>query len=463
MSLLKEKREERARVYSQATELMKQPQTAEIRGRVEKLLNDVESLSQHITQIERADKLGNFSATTDVASPETVASAATYRSAYKDYLQRGPRAWANHQSRSGKRVMGEDSETLLEETRQRLEKASPEQRDQQAGQQSIAYSEGTTGGYFVPAGFVYDVDKATKYYCDLLSEGTVRVLETATGNILPYPTSNDTDQAWHILGEAQQIQQNNSGSGTRAANYPSVGTPPTTDAGDLLVGHVNFSAWKGSTGLIRVSLELAQDSAFNMEAFLTDAFAVRLGRGYEAYLTNGTGSNQPFGIVPAVTNSNPAYVTAAGSYNNDKDADNTGANSIGYQDLVALIHSVDPSYRKGAKFMLHDQTLAHLKTRLDGFGRPLWVPSAREGEPDRIAGYPYVINQSLPQIAASAKTVFFGAWQKFIVRKVKDLQVMRLDERFADFGQVAYVGFSRVDSNLIDAGTKPISYFQQHS
>jgi hypothetical protein len=38
-----------------------------------------------------------------------------------------------------------------------------------------------------------------------------------------------------------------------------------------------------------------------------------------------------------------------------------------------------------------------------------------------------------------------------------------LDERFADYGEVAYVGFSRIDSRLVDAGTHPISYLVQHS
>lgn len=113
--------------------------------------------------------------------------------------------------------------------------------------------------------------------------------------------------------------------------------------------------------------------------------------------------------------------------------------------------------------MFADTTLRFLRTLLDKFGRPLWVPGVADDEPDTIAGYQYVINQSFPTIAASAVTVAFGAWSKFIARKVRDLQVLRLDERFADFGEVAYVAFSRIDSNLVDAGTHPLNVLQQHS
>jgi HK97 family phage major capsid protein len=187
-----------------------------------------------------------------------------------------------------------------------------------------------------------------------------------------------------------------------------------------------------------------------------------LGRGYETYLTNGSGSNAPTGILTAIAASGATPVTAAGSSANDGTS-NTGANSIGYADLINLIHSVDPSYRRGAAFMLHDTTVRFLKTLLDKYGRPLWVPAVKDGEPDTICGYKYVVNQSFPVLAASATTVAFGDWSKFIVRRVKDLSVIRLDERFADYGEVAFVGFSRIDSNLVDAGTHPLNVLKQHS
>jgi hypothetical protein len=44
---------------------------------------------------------------------------------------------------------------------------------------------------------------------------------------------------------------------------------------------------------------------------------------------------------------------------------------------------------------------------------------------------------------------------------VKELVVLRLVERFADYGQVAFIGFARYDGNLLDAGTHPVKYLQQ--
>jgi HK97 family phage major capsid protein len=479
VSRLQEIMEKRAKVHADAVVLINKPeQTNETRAQIKAMLADVDVLGEDIATIQRSDKMAaELAAKTGVIPAEEqrggVTPAEEYRDAYFDFMQHGrPNGPKNirggasaaqiaklEAAQSAWTNMNEEQRRVVLAKQAAFSSLSAEKRDQQAGTQSITYTEGNLGGYFVPAGFVYDIEQATKFYANLMDGSSIRIMETATGNVLPYPTSNDTNEAWTLLSETTQIVDN----GT-TPNYPvQGGSAPAANPGNVLASQVTFGAYKGSTGLVRVSLELMQDSAFSLEAFLKEAFAVRLGRGYEYYLTLGSGSNAPLGIIPAIAASGATAVTAAGSSLNDGVAGNTGANSIGYQDIVNLIHSVDPEYRRGAKFMFHDQTLASLKTRVDKFGRPLWVPSVKDDAPDTLCGYPYVINQSIAQIAPSATTVAFGLWSKFVARKVRDLSIVRLDERFADYGEVAYVGFSRIDSRLVDAGTHPLNCLIQHS
>jgi HK97 family phage major capsid protein len=475
--------ERRAQIHSEATLLMKAEQTAETRAKVKTMFTDIDAIGQDLANIERADKVAAELATRSGAiAPNAeqhgaTAEAEEYRNAYWDFMQNG-RPNTKAAVRGGAAAA---SFATLEETKATVERMLPEQRskavreqveaerrmarlplekrDQQAGSQSIVYTEGNLGGYFVPAGFVYDIDVATKYFAPLLDGSTIRVMETATGNVLPYPTSNDTNDAWTLLAENQQVVDNGV-----TPNYPNQGaSAPTANPGNVLAGQVSFSAYKGTTGLIRVSLELMQDSAFSLEAFLKEAFSTRLGRGYEYFLTQGSGVNAPLGFIPAIAASGATPVVAQGSFNEDGISGNTGVNSIGWQDLVNVEHSVDPTYRRGAKWQMSDLTLASLKTRVDKFGRPFWVPAVKDGMVDTILGYPYVINQSMAQIGASATVIAFGQWSKFIARKVRDLSIARLDERFADYGQVAYVGFSRIDSRLVDAGTHPLNVLVMHS
>lgn len=469
MSKKQELLEKRARIHAEAVTVMAAEQTAETRSKVKTMFEDIDAIGVDLQNIERSDKMAaDLAAKQGAILPGAeqrtdAVVAAEYKKAYFDYLQNGrpntKMAIRGGAAASSFAALEGAQRTWEAKTQEQRNAQIAEQRDQSAGSQSILYVEGNLGGYFIPAGFVYDIEQATKYYAPLLDGSTIRVMETATGNVLPYPTSNDTNEAWTLLSENTQVVDN----GT-TPNYPSQGTSaPAANPGNVLAGSVSFSAYKGTTGLVRVSLELMQDSAFSLEAFLKEAFSVRLGRGYEYYLTQGSGSNAPLGLIPAIAASGATPVVASGSFNEDAIAGNTGANSIGWQDLVNLEHSVDPTYRRGAKFMLHDLTVASLKTRLDKFGRPFWVPAVKEGMVDTILGYPYVVNQSIAQIGASATTVAFGQFNKFIARKVRDLSIARLDERFADYGQVAYVGFSRIDSRLVDAGTHPLNVLIQHS
>jgi HK97 family phage major capsid protein len=232
---------------------------------------------------------------------------------------------------------------------------------------------------------------------------------------------------------------------------------------DLTAGQVIFGAYKYTSGVIRVSLELAQDSAFDLEALVARQMGIRFGREWEDITTNGDGSNKPTGILTAIANSGATPVIAAGSSANSGGSE-TGANSIGWADLVNLEHSVDKSYRKGARYMCHDLTVSKLAQVLDKFGRPLFVPGTTEnGGVDRVNGYPVVVNNSMPTVAASNVSMAFGDLSKFMIRKVKDYQVLVLRERYADFGQIGYIGFARIDSNLVDAGTHPINVLMQHS
>jgi HK97 family phage major capsid protein len=316
------------------------------------------------------------------------------------------------------------------------------------------------GGYFVPKGFVYDVEEALKYYGPMLL--TSEIMDTATGQPLPYPTDNDTTIMGELVGEGQQVTEK-----------------------DVSLGQVLFGAWKFSSKMVKLSLELMQDSAFDMESYLKKKLAIRIGRIYNNQFTVGTGTNAPNGIVTAVvaacgtpsttpwaavqagfSNGYGIPLIAAGAAANDGGAE-TGGTSIGSQDLDNLEHTVDPLYRRGAAYMFHDQTLRRIKVLLDKYGRPLWKPSVASGEPDRINDYPFFINNDMTPVPAIASannnTVLFGQLDKYVIRRVKELGIITLRERFADYGQLALIGFSRADGQLLDAGTHPICYLQQAS
>lgn len=278
-----------------------------------------------------------------------------------------------------------------------------------------------SGGYLVPVDLADSIEVALKYFGGMRQVATI--LRTASGAVLNYPTNNDTTNVGAIL------------SGTAAEQ-------------DLTFGNVPFGAYTYTTKQIPVQNELLEDSAFDLDAFIRSAFVNRVGRIQNTHFTVGTGTAQPTGVVTAAT----AGITAAVG----------GATSLTYNNFVDITHSVDVAYRPGAKFMFNDLTLAAARKIVDTLGRPLLGMGLNGGDPDAILGYKFVINNDVAPIAASAKSILFGDFSKFMIRDVANsLSIMRLSELGALSNTTIFVGFVRADSNLIDAGTGPVKYFTQ--
>jgi HK97 family phage major capsid protein len=142
----------------------------------------------------------------------------------------------------------------------------------------------------------------------------------------------------------------------------------------------------------------------------------------------------------------------------------TAAAGFTYPNIVDLEHSVDVAYRRqGAAFMTHDVTVAKLKKLLDTTNRPIWQPSAEagmaQGAPSTLLGYPVYINNDMATVQTTGtRAILFGNLKKYMVREVLGIDLIRLDERYADFHQVAFLAIARADGNLLNAGTNPVRY-----
>jgi HK97 family phage major capsid protein len=101
--------------------------------------------------------------------------------------------------------------------------------------------------------------------------------------------------------------------------------------------------------------------------------------------------------------------------------------------------------------MARDAVLGSIRKLKDTTNQPLWQPSMQAGVPDTILGYPITVNNDMPAMAANAYSILFGDFQRYyIVRQVRDIQMLRLEERYADFLQVGFLAFARYDGTKDD-------------
>lgn len=207
--------------------------------------------------------------------------------------------------------------------------------------------------------------------------------------------------------------------------------PESDDAfGQQLIG-----AHKLAT-LIKVSEELLQDSAFDLEGYFRKEFARRLGDAEENAFINGNGTGKPTGILNATGGASVGVTTAS-------------ATAITADEIIDLYYSLKAPYRKKAVWILNDSTVKAIRKLKDANGQYLWQPGLRDGEYDTILGKRIYTSPYVPEIAAGAKTIIFGDLSYYWIGDRKGITFRRLNERYAETGQVGFIASKRVDAKLI--------------
>ena len=272
---------------------------------------------------------------------------------------------------------------------------------------------GASGGFLVPEGFSGVLDVATEFTGQV--ERVAKKLDTASGNPLDYPTVNDTGNDAAIKAEGG-----------------------ATTATDMTFGNVTFNSYN-YTSLVRVSKQLIDDAGFNLDSFLVEALGERVARATNIDFTTGNGTDKPKGIVDESLEG--AEVATSGA--------------LVANDVLNLIHSIDPSYRNKSSFgLMCSGTIMALLQKL-GVGSsndfPIFIPSMTAGEPDKLFGYNVYYNNDMDSDLAAAEKVLIAAdFDKYVVRRAGGINLIRLDERYMDEMEVGFLVSARRDGHAVD-------------
>lgn len=331
----------------------------------------------------------------------------------EQFFEKEDQAGRTAEKRDQKEVEAEERAAFNSWLRQGMNNLTNEQRTmiQKRGTSTLIAGTNSLGGFTVPTDLANRIIESMKAYGGMLS--VADILITDGGNPLNFPTNDDTSAKAVLVSEG--------GSAT---------VQDTTFAQKTL----NAFMYRD---LVKLSYELIQDSAFDIEAYIVRLMGTRFGRAANESLTTGTGSSQPNGVVTAST----LGKTAA------------SATAFTFAEVLDLVHSVDPEYRRNGRFMMHDSVLAYIKKLSIGASdaRPLWQPSFIVGEPATIDGFQYTINQDMDStIGAASKIILFGDFRQYLVRQVRTLQISRNESLYMATGEIGYFGFARWDGELLN-------------
>lgn len=188
-----------------------------------------------------------------------------------------------------------------------------------------------------------------------------------------------------------------------------------------------------SGGIILISDELLYDNVYNLESEMQELYIEAQAELEEDKFINGTGIEQPTGFLADA-----------------KLGVETVIDGLTADDLIDLQYGVKRGYRNKGVYLMNDTTVGSIRKLKNSDGQYIWQPSLVEGEPDRISGRPLFTSDSMPEIGADAKSVAFGDFSKYRIMDRIGLSIQRLDELYAENGQVGFRCTTRNDGKLLD-------------
>ncbi|HSF62826.1 MAG TPA: phage major capsid protein [Paracoccaceae bacterium] len=198
----------------------------------------------------------------------------------------------------------------------------------------------------------------------------------------------------------------------------------------------------------KASQRLLDDSAFDVEGWLAGKIATRFLRAESAAFVSGDGVDKPRGfLLPAkVPNAswtwgNLGYVPTGAA------ADFAATNAADC--IINLVYALGAEYRANATFLMNSKTAGAVRKMKDADGRFLWSDGLAQGEPARLMGYPVLICEDMPDIAANAFAMAFGDFRSgYTIAERPDLRVLR--DPFSAKPHVLFYASKRVGGDISD-------------
>lgn len=268
---------------------------------------------------------------------------------------------------------------------------------------SLVESSDPDGGYLVPTTL------ADKIVLGLADFSTMRNLATVitTSTDKNIPVDND-DETASVKAEGASYTESNQ-----------------------TFNNIVLSAHK-ITRLSKVSEELLQDSAFDIEAHLATKIARKIGDKEEAMFVNGTGSGEATGVFVDGT----LGVTTAAN------------NALTPEEVIDLYYALKQAYRGRASWLMASSLIRTIRKMKATTGDFIWQPGLKANEPDLLMGRPVYESPYAPAFAANTKVIAFGDFSYYWIAIRKAMYLQRLNELYAESGKVGFRAYERVDGKL---------------
>ena len=198
----------------------------------------------------------------------------------------------------------------------------------------------------------------------------------------------------------------------------------------------------------KASQRLLDDSAFDVEGWLAGKIATRFIRAEAAAFINGDGVDKPKGILLPAKVANASWAWGSLGYIPTGAASDFAATNP-VDCLISLVYALSADYRANASFVMNSKTAGAVRKIKDTEGRFMWSDGLAVQAPATLMGYPVLIAEDMPDIAANAYPIAFGDFKSgYTIAERPDLRILR--DPFSAKPNVLFYASKRVGGDITD-------------
>lgn len=188
---------------------------------------------------------------------------------------------------------------------------------------------------------------------------------------------------------------------------------------------------------VKVSNTLLRYSPLNVEGLVRERLAYKFGITQEKGFLVGSGAMQPLGVFTASDDGIPT--------GRDVSTGNT-TTEIQFDGLIEAKYTLKSQYWPRARWIFHRDAMKQIAKIKDGEGQYIWRESVRQGEPDRILGFPQLMSEYAPNTFTTGLYVgILGDFSQYWIVDALDLQVQRVIELYAETNETGFIGRAETD------------------
>ncbi len=224
-------------------------------------------------------------------------------------------------------------------------------------------------------------------------------------------------------------------------------TTPTAETSTPTIERISIKLHELSA-MPKASQRLLDDSAFDVEGWLAGKIANRFIRAEASAFINGDGIDKPKGIMLPTKVANASWAWGSIGYiATGTVGDFAPVNAA--DAIVSLVYSLTAEYRANATFVMNSKTAGTVRKMKDADGRFLWSDGLSAATPSLLMGYPVLVAEDMPDIAASSYAMAFGDFRAgYTIAERPDLRVLR--DPFSAKPNVLFYANKRVGGDVAD-------------